>query len=219
MLEPSEKASCLSTVLSFSTSASKAKEIEGDLLEESRSLGKLWLLVHVGLTAFGLFRQGFIKAPLSSGLLSLAGLMAASALTTLLLFPFVFQFQEFSTLTMLLLIYFFRAVACFVVGVSLVEFAPQSGRRGVIGASVLMLLVLGVRIFLHYQQGNEYADVFLGVAVLGIGQFIIFYTLFSILPMIVGGIYTFRCLQGRFVQPACGIMSNVHSRVDSLKSQ
>ncbi len=50
--------------LALFTSAERAAEIEGDLLEQRRVNGMLWFVAHVILTAFALFRQTLIQQPL-----------------------------------------------------------------------------------------------------------------------------------------------------------
>jgi hypothetical protein len=50
--------------LALFTSAERAAEIEGDLLEQRRVNGSLWFVTHMVLTAFALFRQTLMQQPL-----------------------------------------------------------------------------------------------------------------------------------------------------------
>lgn len=194
MLSESMHRSWIFTLLSFFTTAERAWAIEGDLLEESQSLGKFWLFKQVNLTVIALFVHSFTRAPIVILLLAMVGLVLSSAFTMFLLFPFVFRFSTFGVFVMLFVICSFRAMACFIVGAAMVEYSVKLGGRAVLSAAILMLIILLVRLSLEYQHWGM-----LGNVMLGPQESVVFYIVCSMLPIISGAIYAQRNKQGRLI--------------------
>ena len=60
------------TLLSLFASLEEAQSIEGDLLEEARSRGRIWFWAHVVRTTLALWWKGFSASPFALGGLTLA---------------------------------------------------------------------------------------------------------------------------------------------------
>lgn len=60
------------TLLSLFASPEEAQSIEGDLLEEARSRGRIWFWSHVVRTTLALWWQGFSASPFALGGLTVA---------------------------------------------------------------------------------------------------------------------------------------------------
>lgn len=70
------KPSFAAALLSLFVSPERAEEIEGDLIEQSRSRGGLWYGAQVGQVALALCLRAMAKAPLSVSLIGFAGFIA-----------------------------------------------------------------------------------------------------------------------------------------------
>ena len=59
------KLSLSATLPTLFTSPAHAQSIEGDLLEEARSRGRIWFWSHLVRTTLALWRKGFSESPLA----------------------------------------------------------------------------------------------------------------------------------------------------------
>lgn len=142
------------TVLCLFTSADRAAEIEGDLLEQAQQHGALWYCVQVIATCFALFAQALRAEPVVQLLMGYAVYELAVNLNWWMLRPL--RFMLGTTLKapgaeMLLLNGSVNALFALLLSMTAGKMAPRRATQIVIIASALMLARLTL------LRGTEFA--------------------------------------------------------------
>jgi hypothetical protein len=134
-------------VLSLFTSPDRAESIEGDLIEERHTHGRVWFAVSVLTTAFALWRQAielqFLRTMALGVLAVVLSCLACSALAL------AYVELAVPVVVMLLLI----ATFAFLLGAGLVRIAPGIGVAAATAASLALLLL-----FLYTQIDAQAAQ-------------------------------------------------------------
>lgn len=165
------KPSLAFSLLSLFAPPEKAAEIEGDLIEQSRSRGRAWKALHVLLTTVALFRAAVLRNFFFVVLLSYGTyeLMAKTffwgirPLQVYLLFELALPGSVVRPL-----IYLLASSAGLFVGAALVRFLPRVGTQVAIGTIGLFFLRLAV-----LQEGFSVYQVLLyGAMPMLLGMFV-----------------------------------------------
>jgi hypothetical protein len=165
------KLSIAFSMLSLFATPEKATEIEGDLIEQSRSRGRGWMVYQVLLTSFALFRASVQKNIVYVVLLS----YGTYELTAKTFFWGIRPLEAFLFYDLSLpasierpLIYTLISMSSLVVGAGLVTFIPRLGAQVAIGTIGFIFLRLAV-----LQEGFSIFQVsFYGAVPLLLGAFL-----------------------------------------------
>ncbi|MES2623874.1 MAG: hypothetical protein V4628_01225 [Pseudomonadota bacterium] len=129
-------------LLAFFTTAEKAEEIEGDLLEQAQIHGKPWFILHVFLTALALGRQTLLQQPL---LVLLPGYAVYELVVKLQLWAILplrryLQYElDYPATLLLFSTRFVWIITGYLVGMALIRYLPKTGIHVAIGAATLIM--------------------------------------------------------------------------------
>jgi hypothetical protein len=142
-------------LLALFTSPEHADAIEGDLLEERQTHGRLWFAVNVVTTALALWKQAVeLELLRTAALTALAVGLSCLACGLVELVRIELAAVGLSIPTLLLI-----AACAFLLGAGLVRVAPVIGASAAIAASlVLLLLFLYSQIDVRAEQVRDTAD-------------------------------------------------------------
>ena len=142
-------------LLSLFTSPDRAESIEGDLIEERHTYGRLWFAINVVTTALALWRQALALDFLRTVALSVVAVALSCLLCGALELVRVELALGVSPVTTLLPIPAFA----FLLGAGLTRFAPTNGVSAAAAASlVLLFLFLYAQIDLRAAQFRGMGD-------------------------------------------------------------
>ena len=156
--------------LALFTTVEKAEEIEGDLLEQAHSHGRLWFIIQLVLTSCALFRQTLLQQPL---LVLLPGYGVYELVVKLQLWairPLRLYLQHDLDYPATLLSFgtrFVWVISGYLIGMTLVRYLPRTGIHVAIGAHSLII----TRVLMLHEVATASA------------------LLFFITPLLIGGFH------------------------------
>ena len=164
------------SLLTLFTTADKAEEIEGDLIEQSLSHNRLWLRKQLIQTWFALAFAAFRQEPGQTVLLSYAIYVLGRGINSSIVPPIRLYVLRETDLSMSMLMWVHHAcwaLSGYCIGVALVYFLPKFAVRAALGASFLILL--------NGLEFLQYGNIAFGYVVL-----------FAIAPLLAGCFHMHR---------------------------